>query len=367
MHAENKIREALEGLRAADDTYERVMERAAAGGRRRRGGPLHVATVAGLAVAGALATGGVAYAVAGGDVFGAWGDHGMGERVAWSHDGYTFSREYGTVDPGQVSEDLAGSVEAVGLSVEGSGYTLTIGSMIVDENGCGVASFTLENPDGVRDDPSYGVPGELVLADDASLDAFAMDASGEGTSALLDNRWICDQGRSTDTVAQGTLYFASSGRLENVLEGVSWHLSWDTGTWLEDEGRWSDDHEQFEESTETFRPTKVVEARTYASDDGSTVRVSPFSISVEASWSGPSDAGLDAVALRLADGSEYVILGEDGTMNYYTASKSGAEVKYTFTRLVDVSEVVAVELSGRTGTELEGDLQDHAVELVPAD
>ena len=77
----NELHEAMEHMHASEDTYERVMERAQAGRRRSRRGPLPAAAVMGAAMAGVLVTGGVAYAVSGGDIFSAWGDHGMGERV----------------------------------------------------------------------------------------------------------------------------------------------------------------------------------------------------------------------------------------------------------------------------------------------
>ena len=116
-----------------------------------------------------------------------------------------------------VSDDLAVSVEHVGLSVTGNGYTLTIEDMLVDENGCGVASFTLENPEGIRNNPEYGLPGELVPDDDAPLDALGMSATGEGTSTLLDYKWIYDQELSTDTLARGTVYFSAFGNLDAAV------------------------------------------------------------------------------------------------------------------------------------------------------
>lgn len=363
----NELHEAMEHMHASEDTYERVMERAHAGRRRSRRGPLPAAAVMGAAMAGVLVTGGVAYAVSGGDIFSAWGDHGMGERVEWSYAGNDFSLELGTLDPGAVSDDLAASVEHVGLSVTGNGYTLTIEDMLVDENGCGVASFTLENPEGIRNNPEYGLPGELVPDDDAPLDALGMSATGEGASTLLDYKWIYDQELSTDTFARGTVYFSAFGNLDNVLSGVSWSLSWHTGA-VDEEGNVSADFENCDAQSDVFIPSKVVGAREFVAEDGSVVTVSPFSIHVDPSWKGAGDSSVDEVTLHLADGSTYVVVSEDKavTMGYYTANLlDDGSSNYTFTRLVGTSEVVSVEVSGTTGDPISGEAA-HAATLEPA-
>lgn len=364
---DKRLCEAMGRMHAAEDTYERVMERAS-GGRRRGRGPLPAGAAIGVAVAGVLATGGVAYAVAGGDFFGrAWGDHGTGGQVEWSYYGNGYSQEYGSLDPEGVSDDLAASVERVGYSVEANGYTLSIEDMLVDENGCGVASFTLENPEGLQNNPEYGLPVEFVPADDAPLDALGMFATGEGVSGLLDARWVYDQELSSDTVAQGTVYFSTFGSLDGVLSGVFWSLSWHTGG-VDETGAPSPDFANLEERSDTFVPSKVVGAREFVGEDGSAATVSPFSIHVDAAWKAGGDSSVDEVVLHLADGSTYVVVSDgDGSadMNYYTANLlEDGTVKYTFTRLVNVSDVVSVEVSGTVGDPLGGE-ETHAATLVP--
>ena len=363
----NELHEVMERMHAAEDTYERVMERASGGRRRGRRGPVPVAAAIGVTLAGVLVTGGGAYAVAGGDIFSAWGDHGMGERVEWSYAGNDFSLELGTLDPEAVSDDLAASVEHVGLSVTGNGYTLTIEDMLVDENGCGVASFTLENPEGIRNNPDYGLPGELVPDDDAPLDALGMSATGEGAATLLDYKWIYDQELSTDTFARGTVYFSAFGKLDNVLSGVSWSLSWHTGE-VDEEGNVSADFDNCDARSDVFIPSKVVGTREFVAEDGSVVTVSPFSIHVDPSWRETGDSSVDEVTLHLADGSTYVVVSEDKaiTIGYYTANLlDDGSSNYTFTRLVGASEIVGVEVSGTTGDPLSGE-EAHAATLVPA-
>lgn len=53
-------------------------------------------------------------------------------------------------DPTVVEEDVAPYVSPVGQSITWEGYTLTVDSLLYDNNtGCGILTYTLENPEGV--------------------------------------------------------------------------------------------------------------------------------------------------------------------------------------------------------------------------
>lgn len=53
-------------------------------------------------------------------------------------------------DPTVVEEDVAPYVSPVGQSISWEGYTLTVDSLLYDNNtGCGILTYTLENPEGV--------------------------------------------------------------------------------------------------------------------------------------------------------------------------------------------------------------------------
>ena len=363
----NELHEAMERMHAAEDTYERVMERASAGCRRGRG-PLPAAAVIGAAVAGVLATGGVAYAVAGGDFFDrVWGDHGTDGRVEWSYMGNNYSQEYGSLDPAAVSDDLASSVEAVGLSVTGNGYTLTIEDMLVDENGCGAVTFTLENPDGIQNNPEYGLPGELLFyADDNAsgredgMQQAIMSLASKEYGGVINQRWIYDKAMSTATELHGTVYFATFdgefGSVEELLSGVYWELDW----WEGDKAA----GESVSAGTDVFRPTKLVSMSEFTDEAGNAASISPFSMKLDVAWPGGEGDGVDAVTLVMADGTTYEVYGE-GIVNYYAASRTeDGALKLNFTRFVNVGEVASVRVTGTT-VDSHGGETEHEVTLAP--
>lgn len=127
---------AFEGMHASEDMYEKVMARASHRGRKRGGAP-KIAVVATVALAAALAAGGTAYAVLGGDFFfRGWGDHGHGQVNTWTVDGDgVYSRTFGTVDEGELTDELKASAEYAGRAVEAHGYTLLVESVLVDDLG----------------------------------------------------------------------------------------------------------------------------------------------------------------------------------------------------------------------------------------
>lgn len=176
MSEETKIREALSALHASSDLYDQVTKRAGGMPRKKRGHALPITTAICLGLIGTLATAGVAGAIATADplfFMHAWGDHGQDEEISWdvlsNSDEYLFSatRSYEGVDAEKASEDMASAVEGVGMSCELRGYTLTINSMVMDSNGCGAATYTLSNPNGIQHSTQYGFPGELIFSDSA--------------------------------------------------------------------------------------------------------------------------------------------------------------------------------------------------------
>ncbi len=225
----NQIKQAFESVQADSDLADRVLYAAAGEPLRRKGHakPLYVAVIGCLA--GVLATGGVAYAVVNSSYFAsAWGNHGNGESVTWTNGGssgtkYTYTREFGD---GIAPQSLEGAVQKVNLSVEGNGYTLDIHEMAIDENGCGAVTFTLSNPNGVNYYKPAAELGELVL--------YGEEEGGVSTPSMnfgeewADTRCTIDKDTSSDTVINGTMYFASMesrarfttcGHLEYQLDG----------------------------------------------------------------------------------------------------------------------------------------------------
>lgn len=335
----NQIKQAFESVQADSDLADRVLYAAAGEPLRRKGHakPLYVAVIGCLA--GVLATGGVAYAVVNSSYFAsAWGNHGNGESVTWTNGGssgtkYTYTREFGD---GIAPQSLEGAVQKVNLSVEGNGYTLDIHEMAIDENGCGAVTFTLSNPNGV----SYYKPaaelGELVL--------YGEEEGGVSTPSMnfgeewADTRCTIDKDTSSDTVINGTMYFASWNRDRDLRHAVTWNISWTEGK--------GEDAKVIEVSTPEFNVGAHVDTKELRSDD-SPLEISPFSIQTHI-----DDLGIDAVTKKLTvtykDGSEQIIEDDAaGAYNLYVSlTRNSGENISVPTKLINVDQVVSVTLEG---------------------
>lgn len=335
----NQIKQAFESVQADSDLADRVFYAAAGEPLRRKGHakPLYVAVIGCLA--GVLATGGVAYAVVNSSYFAsAWGNHGNGESVTWTQGGssgtkYTYTREFGD---GIAPQSLEGSVQKVNLSVEGNGYTLDIHDMAIDQNGCGAVTFTLSNPNGVNYYKPAAETGELVL--------YGEEEQGIGTPSMkfgeewADTRCTIDKDTSSDTVINGTMYFASWNRDRDLQHAVTWNIQWTEG-----EG---ESARQFEASTPEFSVGAYVDTKELRSDD-SPLEISPFSIQTHI-----DDLGYEAVENKLTvsykDGSEQIIEDDDGgAFNlYFSLTRNCGENIWVPTKLIDVDQVASVTLEG---------------------
>lgn len=335
----NQIKQAFESIQADSDLADRVIDAAAGEPLHRKGHakPLYVAVIGCLA--GVLATGGVAYAVVNSSYFAsAWGNHGNGESVTWTNGGssgtkYTYTREFGD---GIAPQSLEGAVQKVNLSVEGNGYTLDIHEMAIDENGCGAVTFTLSNPNGVNYYKPAAELGELVL--------YGEEEGGVSTPSMnfdeewADTRCTIDKDTSSDTVINGTMYFASWNRDRDLRHAVTWNISWTEGK--------GEDAKVIEVSTPEFNVGAHVDTKELRSDD-SPLEISPFSIQTHI-----DDLGYEAVDHKLTvtykDGSEQIIEDDDaGAYNFYVSmARNSGENIWVPTKLIDVDQVVSVTLEG---------------------
>lgn len=335
----NQIKQAFESVQADSDLADRVLNAAAGEPLHRKGHakPLYVAVIGCLA--GVLATGGVAYAVVNSSYFAsAWGNHGNGESITWTQGGssgtkYTYTREFGD---GIAPQSLEGSVQKVNLSVEGNGYTLDIHDMAIDKNGCGAVTFTLSNPNGVNYYKPAAELGELVL--------YGEEEGGVSTPSMnfgeewADTRCTIDKDTSSDTVINGTMYFASWNRDRDLRHAVTWNISWTEGK--------GEDAKVIEVSTPEFNVGAHVDTKELRSDD-SPLEISPFSIQTHI-----DDLGYEAVDHKLTvtykDGSEQIIEDDDaGAYNFYVSmARNSGENIWVPTKLIDVDQVVSVTLEG---------------------
>ena len=335
----NQIKQAFESVQADSDLADRVIDAAAGEPLHRKGHakPLYVAVIGCLA--GVLATGGVAYAVVNSSYFAsAWGNHGNGKSITWTQGGssgtkYTYTREFGD---GIAPQSLEGSVQKVNLSVEGNGYTLDIHDMAIDKNGCGAVTFTLSNPNGVNYYKPAAETGELVLYGEEEGGVSTPDMNfGE---EWADTRCTIDKDTSSDTVINGTMYFASWNRDRDLRHAVTWNISWTEGK--------GEDAKVIEVSTPEFNVGAYVDTKRLRSDD-SPLEISPFSIQTHI-----DDLGIDAVTKKLTvtykDGSEQIIEDDAaGAYNFYVSlTRNIGENISVPTKLINVDQVVSVTLEG---------------------
>ena len=357
MSEETKIREAMSALHASSDLYEQVTKRASGVPRRRSGHALPITAAICLGLIGTLATAGVAGAIATADplfFIHAWGNHGQDEEISWDVPSnsdeflYSATRSYEGVDAEKASEDMASAVEGVGMSCELRGYTLTINSMVMDSNGCGAATYTLSNPNGIQHSTQYGFPGELIFNDSAhdfsnnDINAIYMRMSAQEFG--LNRRIYYDESTSTSTELRGTIYFDSMGTFETALEGFKWGVSC-----LESEGKAV--HE-LKEETDVFVPSIIVEAKQFSDGAGSVVNVSPLSLQLVLDKNVREEFTPHRVVLKLTDGSEHVIEDDDaGIYNRYMSSYSDDRSSLTmvFTGLVDVGQIESISVEGPLG------------------
>ena len=208
--------------------------------------------------------------------------------------------------------------------------------MAIDQNGCGAVTFTLSNPNGVNYYKPAAEIGELVL--------YGEEEQGIGTPDMKfgeewpDTRSTIDKDTSSDTVINGTMYFAAMDRERDLQHAVTWNIHWTEG-----EG---ESARRFEASTPEFNIGAYVDTKELRSGD-SPLEISPFSIQTHI-----DDLGYEAVDNKLTvsykDGSEQIIEDDDaGVFNlYFSYGRNSGENIWVPTKLIDVDQVVSVTLEG---------------------
>lgn len=92
------------------------------------------------------------------------------------------------------------------MTVEGN--TIRLGTLLIDESGSGMLTYSVENPDGVKyTDAGYGEAVDMSAEPSMWLGS-APDAQGYG-GTCINSRCHVDEDASTDTHLQVVLYFAA--------------------------------------------------------------------------------------------------------------------------------------------------------------
>lgn len=362
-----RIQEAFNLLNASETTYEKVMDMtrnetsrksADAKLRTHRMTRRAFVTCAALSVA---AVGGAAYAAVETDFFKtAFGDKGIDDLeardVTDEVTGSTYTlpgTQWVSTDSEEARRLIGDSVERVDESVGYDGYTLTVGSCVVDENGLGIADFTLENPGGLDlYEPVAQEYGELYMNEGVPIGGIRVtDATGE---KIADSRAIINRNASTETSIAGACYFdVARANGMSVEDGVGWSLS-------------SCPNGEVISDVISFFPAKYAPAKLFTCDDGiATASLSAFGIVFNQLGDADSESNeskdgqkeetrtaypewvISKVVIAYADGSEYVAQ-DDGTYNiiFGLLSDDWGSQSLLFNRLVDPESVASITVNG---------------------
>ena len=191
------------------------------------------------------------------------------------------------------------------MTVEGN--TIRLATLLIDESGSGMLTYSVENPDGVKyTDAGYGEAVDMSAEPSMWLDS-APDAQGYGGTCIT-SRCHVDEDASTDTRLQVVLYFAAG---KDFQKGDDFYF--------------------------TVRDIVTLSAL------GMTI-VNPD----------PSrEIHTDEVLVNAKDGSSFAVESSSkNLMNWVIGSITGdgqaafENYTYVFNRLVDVNEVGSVTLTG---------------------
>lgn len=296
-----------------------------------------------VAVAALLVTGAVA-AVSSGFLNDAFGGKGLtdydpvevpkGDGNSWTQPG----TEWAPVDEETAAALVGDAVAAIGETITMGNYTVTLDSYVMDDNGVGVVTWTVANPNGVGqvDEAGRGV----VYFGPASFMAEPVFESGTGD--FMNSYCVRDDSLTTDTELHLVSYIAS---WEDVLntDGVVLKLKISG-----------------EEREIAFPAADVVESVAFASGEY-TAHVSPMSIRFEAPFGeGAKNRWVPGgLRVQFADGTEYVCQQTEPYMDNTVFSQYRAlegdgfgDLVYVFNRLIDPAEVASATISGPNDTTL---------------
>lgn len=247
----------------------------------------------------------------------------------------------------ELAEKLVGAqIVDINKEVSIEGYKFAFQSFVMDENGLGVLTYTMEDHGGFRAlliDEDYNtfvfnsVDGAVSPAVTFDLTKGDVDltqpvTSGEGFAMLSERSFLAEG--SSDTKKQVIAYFGSF-KEPSDFETLQIICSSSSG----------------EKIDVKVSLGELVPATVFTSEDGSTVQISPLGIMVSSpifvEHHGEYLANLELV-IHYEDGSEYVVVSDQQFIDNTTVGLITAEDddKYGFSRLVEPENIVSVTLTG---------------------
>ncbi|MBR2836372.1 MAG: hypothetical protein IKE43_11790 [Coriobacteriales bacterium] len=283
----------------------------------------------------------------------AFGDKGLEDIEV--HEVYYERKDTTLTAPGvqwaPVSEDVAD--ELVGQEVQQANYTITHGDytmtvedVVMDENGLGVATITLSNPNGFEELWDTGVGTITFNPSITGVNVLSVQGAGrypdiDTVHLIRSSRLVLDYNLSTETELHLVEYFAPFSQ-EVAKDAVAWRLA---GTVITDGDLLN--AERWEESTDPFIPQSYVQSVQLSTEDRS-VSVSPLGIR----FYGPMESTIypsglptydistvERATAHYVDGNEQTVEAPFGAWGIYFDAPTAA-VEYITTYFNDGTELI---------------------------
>lgn len=212
--------------------------------------------------------------------------------------------------------------------------TIKLGTFLIDENGLGLLTYSVENPSGVGyTDVGYGEAVDMSAEPSMWLDS-APDAQGYG-GTCISSRCHVDEDASTDTHLQVVLYFAAG---KDFQKGDDFYFT------VRDSA--------YQPYSISIQPQTYVPVKTMTAKNGEIVTISALGMTI-VNPDPSREIHTDEVLVNAKDGSSFAVESSSkNLMNWVIGSITGdgqaafANYTYVFNRLVDVNEVGSVTLTG---------------------
>lgn len=218
------------------------------------------------------------------------------------------------------------------MTVEGN--TIRLGTLLIDESGSGMLTYSVENPNGVKyTDVGYGEAVDMSAEPSMWLGS-APDAQGYG-GTCINSRCHVDEDASTDTRLQVVLYFAAG---KDFQKGNDLYFT------VCDSAR--------QPYSIAIQPQTYVPVKTMTAKNGEIVTLSALGMTI-VNPDPSREIHTDEVLVNAKDGSSFAVESSSkNLMNWVIGSITGdgqaafENYTYVFNRLVDVNEVGSVTLTG---------------------
>lgn len=209
------------------------------------------------------------------------------------------------------------------------GNTIKLGTFLIDENGLGLLTYSVENPSGVSyTDVGYGECIDLPIQP-----ILRLRSPDEGTA--MSAKCYVDKDGSTDTCLNVVLYFAAD---TSFRQGDLLYVT------MQDE--------LGQPYSIAVQPRTYVPVKTMTAKNGELVTLSALGMTI-VNPDPSREIHTDEVLVNAKDGSSFAVESSSkNLMNWVIGSITGdgqaafANYTYVFNRLVDVNEVGSVTLTG---------------------